>query len=178
MNYNRFEGRIMKRSSINLDGVVYATRREKNFFIVIGMLCIADLLFSFLVRVAGLTKLTSYHIMLAFVFLTIIFLSTRRAGVGIGFKFLFYGKYSNLLFRELSVEEISFDKIQYLDVKKIGPYVSVKMSYVNKDGKLKEGSFSFLTFIAGKAKKRYKNSAMLVYDRLRELQKVLDKGDF
>ena len=167
MNYNRFEGRIMKRSSINLDGVVYATRREKNFFIVIGMLCFADLLFAFLVRVAGLTKFASYHIMLAVIFLTIIFLSTRRAGVGIGFKFLFYGKYSNLLFRELSVEEIPFDKIQYLDVKKIGPYVSVKMNYINKEGSLKEGSFSYLTFIVGKAKKRYKNSAMLLYDRLR-----------
>ena len=178
MNYDRFEGRIMKRSSINLDGVVYATRRENNFIIIIVMLCLVDLLFSFLVRVVGLTKFASYHIMLSIIFITILFISTRRAGVGIGFKFLFYGKYSNLLFRELSVEEIPFNKIQYLDVKKIGPFISVKMSFINKEGKLKQGSFSYLTFSAGRYKKRYNAAAMLIYDRLKELQKVLDKGDF
>ena len=177
MNYDRLEKRVIARSDKTLDGVVYARRRENNFMTMIVVLCLSDLLFFFLHK-AGLTKFVSYICMLSFIYLGLLFILTKRAGIGICYKSIIYCKYSNLLFRELSTEEIILDKIQTLDVKKIGPRISVKMAYVNELGKLTEASFVFASFVLSKYRKRYEKSAKIIYDRLVELQKVLDKGDF
>ena len=146
MNYNRLEKRVISRSEKTLDGVVYARRRENNFTIILIVLCLADLLFFFLHK-AGLTKFVSYICMLIFIYLGVLFLLTKRAGIGICYDSLLYCKYSNILFRELSVEEIKLEKIQTLDVKKLGPRISVKMGYINELGKKTEASFVFTTYI-------------------------------
>lgn len=177
MNYDRLEKRVIARSSKNLDAVIYARRRENNFMIMLVILCLSDLVFYFTHK-AGLPKIGAFVCMLIFIYFGVLFLLTKRAGVGISYDTLIYCKYSNLLFRELKVEEIPLVKIQSLDVRKFGPAVSVKFTYINELGKVTEGSFKYPLWTISKYKERFKRSTKIIYDRLVELQKVLDKGDF
>jgi len=176
MGYDLLDRRVRRASSGNLDNVVYVRRKEGNFTALLVTLVIADLLHFFLAinfnNKVGLTA------MLIVIFFGSYYIFSKRGGFGLSFRHFIYVKYSNLFFRELKVEEVPLDKIQYLDIKKHLFSTSIKMKYVNEFGKLTELNASYPKFLIDKNNKRFQMNGEGIYKQLSSLQKVLDKGDF
>ena len=175
-DYNNIDRRVRKVASTNMDYIVYARHRESNFRDFLIFLIIADLTSFILSRVVG--NQVAFPMMLLVIYLGVFYIFSKRAAFGISYKNIIYAKFSNFLFRDLGHEEVDLEKIQYLDVKKKLLSYSFKMSYISPKGKLKEISFSCPKFLVDKSNKRYQNNLKNVYERLADLQKVLDKGDF
>ena len=91
---------------------------------------------------------------------------------------LIYVKFGHIGFKEKEVFEIPFSNIKSLTVKRILNYRLVKVSFISNKGKLEIKKFYFSTFMLGKKSKGYNESSKQIYDKLVEVQKVLDRGDF
>lgn len=175
-DYNNIERRVRKVSSTNMDFIVYARRREGNFKTIMIFLIAADLVSFIFSRLVG--NRVAFPLMLLVIYIGIFYIFSKRAAFGISYRNIIYAKFSNLLFRDLGHEEADLERIQYLDVRKGLLAYSFKMSYINEDGKLRYITFSCPKFLADKSNKRYRYNLKNLYERLVELQKVLDKGDF
>jgi len=175
-DYNNIERRVLKAASTHMDFVVYARRREGNFKAVLIILILADLTSFIFSRLVG--NRIAFPLMLLVIYAGIFYIFSKRSGFGISYKSIIYCKFSNLLFRDLGHEEYKLEDIKYLDVRKGLLSYSFKMSCVSPEGKLRRISFSCPKFLADKSNKRYQENLKNLYERLTDLQKVLDKGDF
>lgn len=104
------------------------------------------------------------------------FLNTRKVGIGISKNRLVYVKVSHLGYKEKKVFEIPYDKIKYIDVKKIFTLIIVKMTFISDVGRLEKIKFGFHTFMIGS--ENFRKDSKAIYDKLVEVQKIVDKGDF
>ena len=89
---------------------------------------------------------------------------------------LIKGSKSNKFNEEEEIEQE--EDINNLDVKNHLLSTSVDLKYIDSTGKANEINFSIPKFIIDKNRKRFKNNRKNICERLTNLQKVLDKGDF
>ena len=176
LNYDTLDKRVRNRSSVNLDDVVMVRRREKNLIYILIILVVADLVHYIIGRTYS--NYVGFIVMVFIIAFGVFYITSRIGGLGMSYKNLVYVRYSNLLYREKKVEEILNDKIQYLDVKNHLLSTSVDLKYIDSTGKANEINFSIPKFIIDKNRKRFKNNRKNICERLTNLQKVLDKGDF
>ena len=176
LTYDKLDKRVRRSSTENLDYVTYAKRRERFYVYLLIILVVADLVHFIIGRTIG--NFVGFIVMMFIIFFGIYFLNSRIGGFGLSYRTVIYTRYSNLLFRELKVEEILIDNIRYLDVKERLFTTKVDMKYIDEFGKINEINFSIPKYIFDKDKNRYKNERKGIVEKLVSLQKVLDKGDF
>lgn len=103
-------------------------------------------------------------------------LFTQLACVGIGKDELLIIHLKRFKFKTKKVYNFPIDKIRNITVRKFLLSVSFKISFISEDGVLEKKKYKFSTFAIGKPEiKHYANK---VYEKLVEIQKVIDKGDF
>ena len=108
----------------------------------------------------------------------IVYIATRRACFGVTKSGFVYIKLKHFLFKEKDVFEIPIKRIKYLDVKKILGVVYVKLYFISNTGKFERLKFGFSSLGLGFNLQEYKKNYQIVYKRLMDEQKILDKGDF
>lgn len=108
----------------------------------------------------------------------ILYLVNRRCGMGIGKKRLVYIIFKPFTRSEKRIYDIPYEKIKYLDVKKILGINFVKMSFISDIGKIKRIYCFFSSFNIRKDSIEFNKSSKEIVNKLLEMQKVLDKGDF
>lgn len=120
-----------------------------------------------------------FLIMYILVMLYLIFiLSTNRVGIGINEERLVYVRFSRIGYKAKKVYCIDFDNIKYLNVRKYLGNTSIKISFIDGSGHLVKTNFRYTGVVLGLPASEQKKNGKLVYDKLVELQKVLDRGDF
>ncbi|MBQ4031144.1 MAG: hypothetical protein II625_05265 [Bacilli bacterium] len=176
LNYDTLDKRVRSRSSVNLDDVVMVRRREKSWIYILIILVAADLIHYFIART--INNFTGFIVMIFFIAFGISVITSRIGGLGMSVKTFIYVRYSNVLFREKSVEIIKNENIQYLDVKNHLFSTSVDLRYIDNMGRANEINFSIPKYLIDKNRKRFLLNRKNICERLISLQKVLDKGDF
>ena len=177
LSYETLDRRVRRRSSVNLDDVVMVRRREKAFVYILIILIVADLVHFIIGR--SYSNYAGFVVMVFIIAFGAFYVYSRLGGLGMSYKTFIYVRYSNLLYRELKVEEILCENIQYLDVKNHLLSTSVDLRYIDSTGKANEINFSIPKYILlDRNRKRFNNNRKNIVERLVNLQKVLDKGDF
>lgn len=105
-------------------------------------------------------------------------LLSRKIGFGMAEDKFVYVKFNHLGYKEKEFFNIHFENIKYLDVKKRFGAVSFKMSLIDHTGKFRKINVSFASMVLGFNVVEQKYNGIEIYNKLMEIQKVLDRGDF
>lgn len=153
---------------------LYGTTRGPIFIPVFMTVIISTfLLYAF----AGVNVVVAIVLfILCYVVLMYIFAS-RRMGLGLTSDGLVYMRLRLINQKPKEVIVIPFERIKFLDVKKFLFTTNIKMSYINDDGKFKRLGVAYNPFVIGFMSQQEMNGN-IIRERLQEIQKVLDRGDF
>lgn len=167
---------ILKRNSVEkIDGGIYAKWYGNTILAIFIALILNDILLVILIKTVPILILISPFVVFFCLFL---YLVTRRSIFGVTKNNFVYIKLRGFLLKEKEVYEIPIKNIRYLDVKSIFYLHFVKLYFISDIGKFKKVKFNYASFMLGFDKKEYQKNFKVVNDRLLEVQKVLDKGDF
>ena len=108
----------------------------------------------------------------------ILYLANRRCGMGIGKKRFVYVVFKPFTRKEKRVYDIPYEKIKYLDIRKFLGVSFIKMSFISDIGKIQRIYCFFSSFNIRKDSVEFRKSSKMIVDKLYDLQKVMDKGDF
>lgn len=167
---------MLKRNSVEkLNGGIYTKMYGNTIIAILVTLVLNDFLLVLFSRTIPVLCLFTPFILLVMLYL---YLVTRRGLFGVTNNNFLLIKLKRFCFKEKEVYEIPIKKIRYLDVKNICGLVFVKMSFISDIGKLEKVKLVCSRIVLGFERKEYKKNYKVVIDRLLEVQKVMDKGDF
>lgn len=110
-----------------------------------------------------------------FLFL-MVYLGTRRSALGLTKNNFVYIRFKHLFYKPKEVYEIPFDNIMDIKLKKIFGTSYVVMTFISNQKKFRRVKFRFSSLVLGMLEQ--KKTSKEIYDKLREIQKVIDRGDF
>ena len=105
-------------------------------------------------------------------------LFSRKIGFGMAEDKFVYVKFNHIGYKEKEFFNIPFENIRYLDVKKRFGSVMFRMSLIDHTGKFRRLNITFAPLVFGFSVTEQKYSGFEIYNKLIEIQKVLDRGDF
>lgn len=176
IGFDAFINKVIKASGERCKSVVRGTYSDH--IIVIVFLYAFYTSFSFNMVILSSYKvffLVLYILISLFIFFMI---ATRKIGFGMTDTRFVYVKFKHIGYKEREVYEILFDKIKYLDVKKVFGMTYVKMSFIDETGRFKKLKFKYAPIVIGMSVDEQKTHGLRIWKKLEELQKVLDRGDF
>lgn len=174
LGYESLKAKINQASGLNCKNVVLAIYTNHLFLLIFFVYFYTHYTFIMMMKYAMLFGTLYVLVMLYIVFILV----TNRVGIGINEDRLVYVKFSRFGFKSKQVYCVRFDKIKYLDVKKFLFNTNVKMSFIDGNGKLVKVNFRYTKNVLGISGNDQKKSGQIISDKLIELQKVLDRGDF
>ena len=174
LGYESLRAKINQACGEKCKNVILATYSNHLFLLIFFVFFYTHYTFIMMMKYAMLFGILYVLVMLYIVFI----LLTNRVGIGINEDRLVYVKFSGFGFKSKKVYCIDFDKIKYLYVKKILFNTNVKMSFIDWTGKLVKVNFRYTKTVLGISGNDQQNNGKVIVDKLIELQKVLDSGDF
>lgn len=172
-SFESLKNKVKKESKELITEVVLAKKYGNNCLIVFFYLLINYYLLFFPV-------LHMYIYYILFTIVLIIFyliFKSHNVGIGLSKKSLVYVKFG-ISYKTKKVYNVPLDSIKYLDVKKILSITLVNMSYIDRDGNFIKLRFFYNSIVIGLSTTEQKKNGLLIAKKLKEIQKVLDKGDF
>ena len=172
-SFESLKNKIKNQSKDVINYVIYARSYGSNCLLIFFYMLINYYLLFF-----PFISITIYYIVffLVLIIFCVIF-DSKKVGVGLSKNSLVYVKFG-LTYRIKKVYEVPLDEIKYLDVKKLFGITLVNMSYIDSDGKFTKIRFFYNTIVIGLSVTEQKKNSLLITKKLKEIQKVLDKGDF
>lgn len=174
-SYQIFCNRVRKHSEEKLKAIVYANWFGNTIIALVIALILSDFMSMLYIYSKNTIFLLFYWIIFSSF---ILYLSTRKAGVGITNNRIVYVRFRHFGYKPSRVFEIPFDKIKSITVSKILYMRFVKISFISDVGKLEKIKFLFNSFFLGFNMIEYKKNSNEVFNKLVEIQKIVDKGDF
>lgn len=174
-SFESFRHKMQKNSEEKVKDVVYATWYGNTWIVILILLFLSDL-----VRLL-LMKVNIYLFWMVYLSLALIagvYMGTRKAGVALSESRVIYVKFKHIGYKEKEIYEVPFDKIKSLTVRKFLNTRFVKMSFISNMGKYVQVKYMFSSFMIGPGSSEFKKNSENVYKALKNLQKVIDKGDF
>ena len=104
-------------------------------------------------------------------------IATRRMGLGLTEDGLVYLRLRLINQKPKEVVVIPFDNIRYLNVKKFIMTTHVTISFIGEDGKFRRIKLLYNALAIGFSTQQEMNGNF-IREKLQEIQKVLDRGDF
>ncbi len=167
---------MLKRNSVEkLNGGIYTKLYGHTIMAVLITLVLNDFLLMLFSRTIPALCLVTPFILLVMLYL---YLVNRKGLFGVTNNNFILIKLKMFWFKEKEVYEIPIEKIRYLDVKNIFGLVFVKMFFISDIGKFEKVKLICSKIVLGLDRKEYKKNYKVVVDKLLEVQKVMDKGDF
>lgn len=174
-SYEMFINKMQRFSEEKVKNVVYANWYGNTILIFLIFLVIFDFLN---VVVARINITLYYFIYFTLLFVLFFYIGSRKAGLALTENRVVYVKFKHLGYNEKEVHEIRYDKIKYLTVRKVFYMTMVNMSFLSNTGRLEKVKVLFSSNMIGPGAKEFKKNSKEIYTKLKEVQKVLDKGDF
>lgn len=174
-SYEMFCNKMQRFSEEKVKNTVYAYWYGNTIKIFLVMIVLFDILRLLIGRVNG----TLYYVLtICIVFIVFGYISSRKAGVSLSDNRLIYVKFGHIGYREKEVFEIPFEKMKALTVMKFFNVRLVKMSFISNQGRLEKKRFYFSSVLLGRNYREYKENSQRIFEKLVEMQKILDRGDF
>lgn len=174
--YLKIVNLVKRNSDEKVTSAIYGERIDNVLIKLILLLLLDDFLGTIILYGYGFVFFWIFQSI--FLIFLIFYLTTRFVGIGITENRFVYIKVSRFFYKAKVIDDIPIEKIKNITVKKIGWIIYVKMTFINDIGKLKKVWFSFHTRVFGVGSFDYKMDSKKIYDRLKQIEKVLDKGDF
>jgi hypothetical protein len=176
IGFDAFVNKVIKTSGEKCKSVVRGTYDDH--IIKIAILYAFYTSFSFNMVIFSSYKVLFLVLYVLITIFVLFMISTRKIGFGMTDSRLVYVKFNHIGYKDREVYEILFDKIKYLDVKRIFGMTYVKMSFIDETGKFKKLKFRYAPIVIGMSVDEQKTHGLRIWKKLEELQKVLDRGDF
>ncbi len=171
--YQEITKLVKKFSEEKVKHVTFGEWMEYTWLILLVFLFVYDISF----QLIGRLFFKVWLVLIIVIFLAFLFyIITRKVGIGITENRLIYVRVSHIGYKEKKVFEIPFEKIRFIDVRKVINSVTVKITFISDVGKLEKLRFKFSTFTM--FSEDFKKNSKAIYEKLVEVQKVIDKGDF
>lgn len=176
ISYESFCNKINKIGGDKCKNVVLAKYNDK-------MLVIALFIIFFTYYSLNMVIFSGYRWFFLVLYIVVIIwilfmLFSRKIGFGMANDKFIYVKFNHLGYKEKEFFNIPFENIRYLDVKKRFGSVMIRMSLIDHTGKFRRLNISFAPMVFGFSVTEQKYSGFEIYNKLMEIQKVLDRGDF
>ncbi len=168
-SFSSFCNRVKKNSERKVKYVVYGS--------YYGYTWIAFLLSCFFLDFVLYSHYFLFFFFLIF-FLLLFFISTRRMGFGMGEEHFLFVRFGHFRFKEKEIYEILFDNIKYLQFVSFFGFHFVKMSFLDNTGRFKKIHLFYHSIVIGLSVTEQKRNGLKITEKLLELQKILDRGDF
>ena len=168
-------GVVRKNSEENIKNVVYCNWYGTTILAIFVYLLINELL---LVVLKHFLIIVYYIAISILTFCLILYLTSRRAIIGCGKNNFIFLKLALIRLKATEVNEIPYEKIKSIDLKKFLIFYFVKISFIDNIGRYRKIKIIFSSFVLGLNNSDYKKSFKGVVNKLIEYQKILDKGDF
>ena len=103
--------------------------------------------------------------------------SNIKVGLAINDEMMFLEYFTKFGYKAKNLYDIPYDKIKYISVYKFFNIVYIKVSFVNQK-RFEQLKIMYSLNVLGLRKSKQKENGKAIYDKLVEVQKVIDKGDF
>lgn len=174
--YFKITNLVKRNSDEKVTSAIFGERLNNVFIILLVFFVMNDVISTVVLYIYGAVYFWILEILV--LILMVFYLTTQHVGIGITKNRIVYVKVSRLFYKAKEVDDIPIDKIRNITVNKILGCNFVKMTFINDIGRLKKISFSFNTRVFGVGSFDFKIDSKKIYDRLKEVEKVIDKGDF
>lgn len=104
------------------------------------------------------------------------YIQTCRMGIGLTNNTIMYIRFSRFRLKPKDINQIQLDKIKYIDVRRQFGNTYVRIHFISETGKLKKIKFAFSKVLLGS--ETFRKNSLAITERLVEIQKIVDKGDF
>ena len=168
-SFDSFCNRVKKNSEKKVKHIVYGSYYGNTWILFLLALFFLDFF------LYSPFFLLLFFLLFSFLFL---FVSTRRMGFGMGEEHFIFIRFGHFLFKEKEICEFTFDKIKYLQVTSLFGFHFIKMSFIDNAGRFKKIHFFYHSIVIGLSIKEQKKNAFPITEKLLEIQKILDRGDF
>lgn len=176
IGFDSFVNKVIKAGGEKCKSVVYATYSDKLLLIIFLYTFYTSYSLN-MVMYSGYPLLFLVIYILVTVFLFFL-LFTRKAGFGMTDTRFVYVKFKHIGYKEREVYEILFKNVKRIDLRKIFGLTFVKMSFIDGTGRLKKIKFRYASVVLGMDHFKQKTNGKEIYEKLLELEKVLNRGDF
>lgn len=173
-SYENFRLKMQRYSEEKVKEVVYASWLGNIWVLLLIIILLSDLLTLFLRSYSNVFWFTYFIIL----FILFVFAVAKKAGIALSESRIILVKFGTFGYREKEVYEVKFSAIKALTVYKIFSMRIVKISFIDSTGKFKKIKLNFSSFMIGPGSSAFKKNSQDTLNRLIELQKVIDKGDF
>lgn len=173
-----FEGiknELKKNSENKIEYAVYGTYTGYTIYMMFITVFVSSILYNGPHIIPGWLFYIIYWLTIIIGSINII---TRKCSLGMSNKSFTIIKYTRLLRRINTIDEINFDKIKLIEYKKLLGINKVELVFENNRKKIKRIKIIYNTKRFGIGFKEHKKNAIAISNKLIELQKVLDKGDY
>ncbi len=175
--YENFKAKMQRNSEEKVQNVLYASWYGNTIYVFLIMVIFINFIGILMGRM-GVDRVLFVCVYFFIVFAAGVYVGTRKAGLALSESRVTYVRFRHFGFREKEVFEIPYEKIKSLTVVKFLNVRLVKMSFISNTGRFERVKFLFSSFLVGPGSGDFKRDGEKIYNRLRELQKVIDRGDF
>ena len=172
-NYESLVRKMQSISKSKSEDVVYCSNITNNIK-TLGIVLVI-IYFSWLFIRNKMLFVFIYIVLLIGYFL---YLALRRGSILLDEEKIFIVLFKPMGIREDKTYELSLKRIRFLDVKSNHLFNKVKISFISDEGRLVRMSLRYANVLYSPGSKGYKVISKRVTTKLKEIQKIIDKGDF
>ena len=172
-NYESLVGKMQRITESKSEEVVYCNNITNNWK-ALGIVLVI-LYFLFLLVPDRMIVIFIYMLLLIFIFL---FIALRRGSILLDEDKIFIVLFKPFGLVESKVYVLPLSRVRYLDVKGNILFRKVKISFISDEGRLTKLHLRFASILYSPGSKDYKPVSNSVFNKLKEIQRVIDKGDF
>ncbi len=173
--YQKLKSMLKKIGSEKISNVVMGSYSGNTLY-YIGAIVLCLIITTNLSRI--FYPFVMYIIFLISVFIICSLMLSRRMALGISENKILIVILGHVKLKDKDIYEFLTDRIRYITVNKILGTVRIKISFISDEGRLKKIKLSYNTWGLFVGATEYKEDALKIYNRLKEIEKIVDKGDF
>lgn len=174
-NYEKYKKRVQQYSEEKVKEVLYTTWYGNTWYMLLLAFLLLDI---YSILFGRITYQLVWGLYFTSLFLIGLYLGTRKSSLALTPNYIVYVKYGHIGYKEKVAYEIMKDKIKSITVRKILNIVTVKISFISNRGKFETIKCLYYYKMIGPKMSELNQSNERAYKELKELEKVIDRGDF
>ena len=173
LSFEGFCNNVKRNSSEKMNYIVFANNVKNTLRGLISIIVAFFVIFSIFRN--GLVALIVYMV---YVVAECFIMGNRKVGLAVNDKMMFLEYFTKFGYKAKELYDIPYDKIKYISVYKFLGVVYIKVSFVSYQKRFEQLKIMYSLNVLGLLKSKQKENGMAIYEKLVEVQKVIDRGDF